>query len=80
MKHWQALETEWGAKRQVAQFYRDWLARLVRTSESGRSLGLYQEFSKAYVFGSGLPPLESEKGRAREPTSIAELLMLIALA
>jgi len=80
LKSWQVLQTDTGAKKQVAEFYRDWLERLVRTSESGRSLGLYQELSKAYVFGAGLPPLEAERGRAREPACIAELLMLIALA
>lgn len=77
---WQRLVSIDASRRQVARFYREWIGRLSETPEKGRALALYQELSRAYVFGAGLPQLEDEEGMAKQPARVAEILMLVALA
>jgi hypothetical protein len=66
------------ARRQVAKFYHDWLAKLESIPPSSRALALYQDLSAAYVLGMGLKPLPASE-KVKNPARIAKQLMVNCL-
>jgi hypothetical protein len=66
-------------KKQIASFYKSWIARIESIPNDGRALVLFQELSTAYVLGKNLPDIPSETGRARKPWVVAQQLMLNCL-
>jgi len=80
-KNMQPFQTDRGAaKRQIAEFYRDWLGQFEHGEPKGRSLALFQDLSNAFVIGKQikkvLPPSEKP---ATAPGQVAEQLMLNCL-
>lgn len=73
----QRSETEW--RRQVASFYSRWIQWLESLPSPGRAIGLYHDFSAAYVFGSGLPQLPRDEAPGRKAGSVAKHFMLACL-
>lgn len=67
------------ARRQIAQFYREWFHSLDATPPTGRALALYQDLSSAYVLGKTLGPLPKDEKSARRPERVAKQLMLNCL-
>ena len=66
-------------KRQIAEVYRTWIAKIEAVSPTGRALALYQDLSTAFVTGRNLPDLPSDEGTARRPERVAQQLMLNCL-
>lgn len=67
------------ARKQTAQFYRDWIDSLAATPTAGRAMALFQSLSIAFSYGKQIQEdLVAEKA-ARQPESIAEALMLNCL-
>jgi hypothetical protein len=62
------------ARRQVARYYKEWLVKLDATPKDGRGVGLYQDFSSAYVLGKSLPDLLGQEP-VRSPSRIAKQFM-----
>jgi hypothetical protein len=61
------------ARDQVAGFYKRWFDTIAATSGPGRSLGLFQDLSRAFALGRSLPDFTTE-GAARSAESVVELL------
>ena len=66
-------------REQISLFYKEWLATIEDTPETGRALALYQDFSSAYVLGKHLPTLPASGNTARRPEKVAEYFMLNCL-
>jgi hypothetical protein len=66
------------ARQQVATFYKRWFDTIAATATAGRSLGLFQDLSRAFALGRSLPDFVSE-GAARSAESIVEPLMINCL-
>ncbi len=71
--------TKSGARRQIAEFYRDWLAKLESASAGSRALTLYQDLSAAFVLGSRLEPFDRAVEDVPNPAIIAKQLMVNCL-
>ncbi len=67
------------ARRQVAEFYRDWINQFQSVQPQGRALALYQDLSNAYVVGKQLPKLPRSAGKPNRPEKVAQQLMLNCL-
>jgi len=84
-KTFQDLATNFGpytrdkGRNQIAEFYERWFRSLASVAPGGRTLALYQDFSAAYVLGSGLPAIPSESGQAGQPGLPARQFMLNCL-
>jgi hypothetical protein len=79
LKNLKFLQEKERARGQVAQFYKDWLARLESVPAGGRSLALYQDFSAAYVLGRKLKRLPQEQEDTPDPALIAKQFMINCL-
>lgn len=85
VEHFSKLDRDLGkldgelAKRQIADFYSNWLKKICSLPLQGRAFGLYQDLSSAYALGSLLPKFESEKGPGANASHVAEALMLNVL-
>jgi hypothetical protein len=66
------------ARNQVATFYKEWFNTIAATSGAGRSLGLFQDLSRAFALGRSLPDFTTE-GAARSAESVVEPLMINCL-
>lgn len=66
------------ARDQVAAFYKRWFDTLAAVSGPGRSLGLFQDLSRAFALGRSLPDFANE-GAARSADSVVEPLMVNCL-
>ena len=69
---------------QVAKFYKKWFDEIEAIPLKGRSLGLYQNLSSAYVLGKQLPNLPQSalpycRGKILEAGKVGEQLMLKCL-
>jgi len=73
------LQAKERARRQIAQFYRDWLAKLESVPISSRALTLYQDLSAAFVLGSRLEPFDKNVEDVPNPAIIAKQLMVNCL-
>lgn len=62
------------ARRQIAEFYRDWIDSIESVQPDGRGVALFQQLSSAFVLGRKLKSMESENS-AKQPEKIAEGLM-----
>jgi len=67
------------ARRQIAQFYKQWCNELELAPPTRRALVLYEMLSAAYVLGKTLPTISADEKTARRPERIAEYLMLNCL-
>ena len=67
------------ARRQVAQFYKQWCKEIESTPPGVRAPALYQMLSSAYVLGNALRDLPAAEKRARPSERVAEYLMLNCL-
>jgi hypothetical protein len=77
-RHLHLLKNQDTSRQQVANFYKRWFDSLAATSVPGRSLGLFQDLSRAFALGRSLPDFVSE-GAARSAESIVEPLMVNCL-
>jgi hypothetical protein len=66
------------ARRQTANFYKQWFQKFSSLPPSGRALALYHDLSAAYVLGKGLDDLPDE-GPARQPERVQQQLMMNCL-
>ena len=66
-------------KEQIAHFHHDWFKKYLNLPSAARALALYQDLSSAYVLGSQLDDILSEKGSSRKPEVVAKQLMLNCL-
>jgi len=73
------LQAKDRARRQIAGFYQDWLAKLESVPTSSRALTLYQDLSAAFVLGSRLKPFERNLEDVPNPAIIAKQLMVNCL-
>lgn len=78
-KHLSGLRIGDGWRYQVAEFYGKWVSYLEGLSPKGRSVGLYQDFSGAHVFGADLPLLPEHERPSQEPGEVAKIFMLFCL-
>ena len=67
------------ARSQVSAFYKAWLDSIEKVPADGRALALYQDLSSAFVLARRLPPLPSSEAPGRDPSVVAEQLMLNCL-
>ena len=74
-----ALSTKEASRRQIAQFYKQWLGEIEAVPAPGRALALYQMLSSAYVLGKTLPSFPDTEKAAMRPERVAEYLMLSCL-
>ncbi|MEE9443228.1 MAG: hypothetical protein V3V99_11250 [candidate division Zixibacteria bacterium] len=68
------------AKRQIVDFYKDWIESILGVPDSGRALALYQSLSEAYVLGKEIKkhlPRDEQPGAS--PEKVAQQLMLNCL-
>jgi hypothetical protein len=72
------LQTKERARKQIAEFYRDWLVRLESVPRNSRALTLYQDFSSAFVLGNKLKDFEPPED-VPDPAIIAKQLMVNCL-
>ncbi len=78
-KNFDLLSNRDQAKDQVARFYKKWFDKLGAVPPRGRSLGLYQDLSSAYVLGRQLDDLPASGNAARKAERVAEYYMLNCL-
>jgi hypothetical protein len=71
--------TKKSARRQVAEFYKEWLYRLESVPASSRALTLYQDLSAAFVLGSSLQTFDKGMEDVPNPAVIAKQLMVNCL-
>lgn len=79
-----ALKRKAAATDQVARFYVEWFREIQAVAPEGRALGLYQDFSSAFVLGRQLPPLPKTTlpdapAKVRKAEAVARQLMLHCL-
>jgi len=67
------------ARRQVADFYKDWLGKLESVSGDTRGLTLYQDFSSAFVLGKKLKHPIPRPEKVRSAALIAKQFMVNCL-
>ena len=72
------LSDEDTARQQVATFYKRWFDTIAATPAAGRSLGLFQDLSRAFALGRSLPDFGTEEA-ARSAESVVEPLMINCL-
>lgn len=72
------LSDEDTARLQVATFYKRWFDTIAATPAGGRSLGLFQDLSRAFALGRSLPDFVTEDA-ARNAESVVEPLMINCL-
>lgn len=75
----QAMRTKESAKRQVAETYHGWIAKLEQAPDAGRALALYQDLSEAYVVGKALKKALPKDEKVTRPERIAQQLMMSCL-
>lgn len=78
LKKLEYLQLKDNARKQVAEFYRDWLLKLESVPTGGRALTLYQDFSSAYVLGRKLNKRLPQE-EVTDPALIAKQLMVNCL-
>jgi len=78
-QHAKSLETRDGSRRQTAEAYKKWFNGIEQVPLAARALTLYQDLSLAYVLGKQLPPLPKSEGPGRNPSVVAQQLMLNCL-
>jgi len=76
LKQFPILRDKKQARRQVAQFYREWLKKFEVIPLEGRALALYQDFSSAYVLGKTLNDIPD---KVKSPSRLAEQFMMTCL-
>jgi len=79
LKNLDHLQPKNRARRQVAEFYRDWLVKLESVPANSRALTLYQDLSSAFVLGSRLKPFDRDLEDVPNPAIIAKQLMVNCL-
>jgi hypothetical protein len=67
------------ASNQVAAYYRQWFDELKSIPPAGRSVGLYQDLSSAYVLGKQLDKLPQAEAPGQDPSKVAQQFMLVCL-
>jgi hypothetical protein len=67
------------ARRQVAESYHEWIAKLEQSPEAGRALALYQDLSAAYVVGKGVGKALPKDDVVTKADRIAQQLMMFCL-
>jgi hypothetical protein len=68
------------ARRQIAEFYKDWIDGIENISAPGRALALYQDLSEAFVIGKTITSsLPRDERPGVGPEKVAEQLMLNCL-
>jgi hypothetical protein len=77
-RQWTVLNDEDTARQQVATFYKRWFDTIAATPAAGRSLGLFQDLSRAFALGRSLPDFVTEDA-ARSAESVVEPLMINCL-
>jgi len=78
-QHAESLETRDASRRQTAEAYKNWFHNIQQVPPVARALTLYQDLSLAYVLGKQLPPLPKSEGPGRDPSIVAQQLMLNCL-
>jgi hypothetical protein len=78
LKSLPGLQTKEHARKQIAEFYRDWLVKLESVPASSRALTLYLDFSAAFVLGNKLKDFEPPED-VLDPAIIAKQLMVNCL-
>jgi len=74
-----ALLTAESSRNQIAGFYKMWFDKIEQTPEKVRAHILYEDLSLAYVLGKQLPPLPKSEAPGRDPSIVAQQLMLNCL-
>ncbi|MHC4529592.1 MAG: hypothetical protein ACYS29_17100 [Planctomycetota bacterium] len=72
------------APAQLAKFYKNWFDEIASVPKPGRALALYQDLSRAFVLGRGLPRLPRKavghcSKSTQDPGKVAEQLMVQCL-
>lgn len=75
----QSLQERNASRRQTAEAYKKWFDGIQQVPPAARALTLYQDLSLAYVLGKQLPPLPKAEAAARNPSIVAQQLMLNCL-
>ncbi len=78
-KDFGALVTKDRSRDQIAKFYKMWFDKIEQTDEKVRPHILYEDLSLAYVLGKQLPPLPKSEAPGRDPSIVAQQLMLNCL-
>jgi hypothetical protein len=74
LRNFHLLGTKSYARRQVARFYKEWFSKFESIPPNSRSLSLYQDFSSAFVIGTGLKPIPSPE-KVKDPARIAKFMV-----